>query len=294
MLHWLQEHFLPHEGNDHQPHLLRSENIQTLLIVLLITQALFLIIAFVIVPQSKQIAAVIASTLVDQTNSERHKAKVSTLTQNEQLKLSAQLKANDMAEKGYFAHDSPDGTTPWYWIKKAGYEYQYAGENLAVNFVESKDVTSAWMNSPTHKSNLLSGKYTEVGIATAIGKYKGRDAIFVVQHFGKPLQAFSIADIGLNKNSNNANNPSVANVSNVLGVSNEHVVSLWAKIMSMPRSLSLAIETAIGLIVFTALMFAIFVRVRVQHPLILANGVILVSLSAGLAFINTIISQGTI
>jgi uncharacterized protein YkwD len=294
MLHWLQEHFLPHEGNDHQPHFLRSENIQTLLIILLITQALFLIIAFVVVPQSKQVAAVIASALVEQTNTERTKAKAGALTQNEKLKLSAQLKANDMAEKGYFAHDAPDGTPPWYWIRKAGYEYQYAGENLAVNFVESKDVTSAWMNSPTHRENLLSGKYSEVGIATAIGKYKGRDAIFVVQHFGKPMQAFSLTNIGVNTRQSNGTAVPPTNVSNVLGATNEHVVSIWAKVMSMPRSLALAIEVAIGLLVFTALVLAIFVRIHVQHPLILANGVILMSLSAGLAFMNAIISQGTI
>lgn len=294
MLHWLQEHFLPHEGNDHQPHFLRSENIQTLLIILLVTQALFLLLAFVIVPQNKQVAAVIASALVEQTNTERTKVKAGVLTPNEMLRLSAQMKANDMAERGYFAHDAPDGTSPWYWIRKAGYEYQYAGENLAVNFVESKDVTSAWMNSPTHRDNLLSGKYTEVGIATALGKYKGRDAIFVVQHFGKPLQTFSLANIGFTDSRNISNVPKTTGVNNVLGASNDRVISIWAKLMSMPRSLALAIEVAIGLLVFTALLLAVFVRIRVQHPLILANGVILVSLSAGLAFINTIISQGTI
>ena len=61
------------------------------------------------------------------------------------------MKAQDMATLGYFAHVSPDGKTPWYWIEKVGYDYQYAGENLAINFSDSKDVTNAWMASPLHK-----------------------------------------------------------------------------------------------------------------------------------------------
>jgi hypothetical protein len=69
-----------------------------------------------------------------------------------------------------------------------GYKYSAAGENLAINFVESKDINDAWMRSPGHRANILNNKFTEVGIAAAQGIYRGRQTIFVVQFFGKPAK----------------------------------------------------------------------------------------------------------
>lgn len=140
---------------------------------------------------TKSLAAVLASALVSYTNDTRDERGLQTLTTSPELEVAAQMKANDMAEKGYFAHISPDGTTPWYWIQEAGYSYAHAGENLAVDFVRSKDVTNAWMNSPSHRANMVSEKYTEIGIATARGTYNGQDTVFVVQMFGTPLSATS-------------------------------------------------------------------------------------------------------
>jgi len=103
-----------------------------------------------------------------------------------------------MASKGYFAHYSPSGLSPWYWFTKAGYSYKKAGENLAVNFKDSDDVVRAWMNSPTHKANIVKEGYTEIGIGIAEGVYQGKKATFVVQLFAAPqdvqqnLFAFSI------------------------------------------------------------------------------------------------------
>jgi hypothetical protein len=142
---------------------------------------------------SDEMAAVIASVLVDLTNDDRQDEGLGTLTVNPVLVAAAQAKANDMAEKGYFAHNSPDGTTPWYWFKNAGYAYAYAGENLAVDFSDSKDVARAWMNSPTHRANVLGQNFTEIGIATAVGTYKGHTATFVVQMFGRPARSAPVA-----------------------------------------------------------------------------------------------------
>jgi len=47
-------------------------------------------------------------------------------------------------------------------------------------------VQKAWLNSPTHRSNIMNNKFTEIGIATAVGTYKGRKTTFVVQMFGTP------------------------------------------------------------------------------------------------------------
>lgn len=135
---------------------------------------------------TNQLAAVITSTLVDLANDDRASENEKALTLNDKLVAAAQAKADDMAAKGYFAHVSPDGRDSWSWFKDAGYGFSYAGENLAVNFTDSKDVEDAWMNSPTHRANILNGKFTEIGIATAEGEYHGKHAIFVVQMFGRP------------------------------------------------------------------------------------------------------------
>ncbi len=136
--------------------------------------------------KGNSLAAVYAESLVKLTNKDRDKNELGTLTVNPTLALAAQMKASDMAKNGYFAHFGPDGTAPWDWMKKAGYDYSFAGENLAVNFSDSKDVEHAWMNSPTHRANILNNRYSEIGVATAAGVYKGENVIFVVQMFGEP------------------------------------------------------------------------------------------------------------
>jgi len=132
------------------------------------------------------LSAIYASVLVNLTNQDRVRANVSELKVNALLEKAAQMKADDMASKGYFAHNTPDGKTPWYWLGEAGYKYRYAGENLAVNFIDSNEIQTAWKNSPTHWLNIINPKYTEIGIATSTGVYKGKQAIFVVQMFGSP------------------------------------------------------------------------------------------------------------
>jgi hypothetical protein len=111
------------------------------------------------------------------------------------LDESAKRKAEDMRDNQYFAHDSPDGVEPWYWFEKVGYDYVHAGENLAIYFDDSEEVVNAWMHSPLHKDNILKKEYTEIGVATVKGKYKGYDTVFVVQHFGTPSVSDSVQKI---------------------------------------------------------------------------------------------------
>lgn len=132
------------------------------------------------------LASVISGVVAMLTNEARTDEHLGTLTENELLARGAQMKAEDMAEKGYFAHVGPDGSAPWKWFTEAGYQYQYAGENLAVNFTESENVVAAWMNSPAHRANILRQEFTEIGIGIATGTHKGKKAVYVVQFFGKP------------------------------------------------------------------------------------------------------------
>lgn len=176
---------VPHEGNEYRPHALRPRGVVFLGIVALVFLGLALLTSY-IVPRSDFLAAVIPEVLIDLTNDDRLANGLGQLSYNSTLAEAAQLKANHMAENGYFSHNSPDGVTPWFWFTEAGYEFSSAGENLAVHFTDSEDVADAWMNSPGHRANILNNNFTEIGIATARGRLDGYNTVFVVQLFGRP------------------------------------------------------------------------------------------------------------
>jgi hypothetical protein len=130
---------------------------------------------------------VAVDTLINLTNEARAQNGLPALTINPLLMTSAQEKSNDMFSKNYFAHTSPDGITPWYWFKAAGYNYVYAGENLAKNFATAEALFDAWMASSTHRANILSPNYVDIGIAIAANE----SVIYVTQHFGARAAAYA-------------------------------------------------------------------------------------------------------
>src|SRR5207302_5413693 len=103
-----------------------------------------------------------AQDLLNLTNQERQKNGLAPLVMNDQLTNAAKMKAQDMFALNYWAHNSPTGTMPWDFIKKAGYDYEFAGENLARGFTSAPDIVTAWMNSPSHRENMLSPHYKDV------------------------------------------------------------------------------------------------------------------------------------
>lgn len=131
-------------------------------------------------------AAVLSGTVVSLTNEERADRDLPTLERNALLDEAAQMKAQDMAAKGYYAHVSPDGVTPMHWVEKAGYKYLIIGENLVVNRKDAEQVVDAFMGSPGHRANILRSDFTEIGVGVANGTYKGKDATFAVQIFAAP------------------------------------------------------------------------------------------------------------
>jgi hypothetical protein len=183
---WFKKYFIPHEHNNHHPHFLRHESMLFMFLLIIIVEVGFLAQVFLVFDKTKFLAAVLPGVLTQLTNQEREAYDAPELKVNELLTRAAEMKAQDMAEKGYFAHTSPEGRTPWYWLGQVGYKYSTAGENLAVNFYDSEDVDQAWMNSPTHKANIIKKEYTEIGIGVARGTYQGQSTIFVAQFFGKP------------------------------------------------------------------------------------------------------------
>lgn len=129
--------------------------------------------------------------VLDQTNLERKNAGLEALTYNPTLAASAKSKAEDMFKNDYWAHNSPQGKTPWTFFDASGYKYSVAGENLAKDFYDTDSLIKAWMNSPTHKANIIHPKYKEIGIAVVNGTLGGVKTTLVVQHFGTPLIAQS-------------------------------------------------------------------------------------------------------
>ncbi len=97
------------------------------------------------------------------SNQYRRDAGLPDYTMNEQLTRSAQAKADDMASKLYFAHESPEGRTPWSFFDDVQYIYKSAGENLALTNESPQSVVDGWYNSPSHRANLLNTSFTEVG-----------------------------------------------------------------------------------------------------------------------------------
>ncbi|MBI5765803.1 CAP domain-containing protein [Candidatus Falkowbacteria bacterium] len=125
-----------------------------------------------------------ARELIGLTNQYRQEHGLSALSPNARLAQAAVNKARDLLAKQYFNHTSPEGKNFSDWIKEVNYQYFYVGENLAIDFDNNQEVFEAWLNSPTHKDNIVKPQYSEIGLAALKGKYKNRPTTMVVQLFG--------------------------------------------------------------------------------------------------------------
>lgn len=125
--------------------------------------------------------------VIIETNIVRVKNKLSDLTENKLLNLSAEKKLKDILAKQYFEHVSPEGVGIENLSNEVGYEYILIGENLAMgSFKNDKDLVDAWMGSFGHRKNILKPSYTEIGVAVARGVFGGENVWVAVQHFGTP------------------------------------------------------------------------------------------------------------
>lgn len=125
--------------------------------------------------------------IVELTNHVRENGKVRPLKVSYKLMAAAQKKADDILNKQYFSHTTPDGKTPWSFVNAEKYYFLYAGENLAMQYDSAERVVESWFASSAHRENLLSKRFTEIGVATARGEYQGEQTTVVVQMFGRPF-----------------------------------------------------------------------------------------------------------
>jgi hypothetical protein len=173
------------------------------------TLAILLSVAIVSIPLSFAWASPISrSAVVKLTNNERVKVGASALKTNYNLTVAAQNKADDMLKNSYFEHYH-NGKSPWDWMHEAGYNFSSAGENLAIDFDDAETLVTAWMNSPTHRQNLMNPNFSEIGVGIAQGTFGDHQTTIVVQMFGKP-----VANINLTNVNNTNQQVAGANVSN--------------------------------------------------------------------------------
>lgn len=321
----LKNHFIPSHHNEYRPHLLRRSWLIVFLGIILAAEGF--LVAVLIGRQAGEdfLAAVLQSELIALTNEERAQQSLGILTENTLLTQAAFAKARDMAAKEYFAHQGPDGKMPWLWIQEAGYAYQSAGENLAVRFVDSEDVVEAWMNSPSHRANIVKENYTEIGMGIAEGRYKGAPATYVVEFFARPQVAVTEpvpAPVELAEDTpvieeevaiveepapvesvpENEPTPSVAVVSPVVAAAEtsapasiassqghslmQTIERIFARILTEPRATTAWILGGMATLLVVLLALSFFVHVQVQHGRMLLGGAMVGLFALGLLALN--------
>lgn len=100
---------------------------------------------------------------IDLVNHYREQNGLEFLKPLTELQEIARLKAEDIITHEYFSHTSPNLGTPFEMLKQNGVKYKIAGENLAGNTTPERAV-EAWINSPSHRENMLEEKFQYMGI----------------------------------------------------------------------------------------------------------------------------------
>ena len=250
-LHW-HHFFVPHERNNHRAILLQPSFIGVFIALYLLNQSLIKSLTIAkpgILGYSSEITS---QKVYEETNAERLKLKLSPLHYNPVLSNSATKKGEDMFKNNYWAHNSPTGTTPWDFFKAEGYEYSIAGENLAKDFYDTDTMIKAWMNSPTHRDNIVNSKYQEIGIGVVSGILNGVKTTIVIQHFGTPINPLDITtntpqEQQFLADQNNSNQKVLADTSTTQLVSPLDVSKVVGSIMFLLILVTLVIDGVITL-----------------------------------------------
>ncbi len=181
----LRDFLIPCQENDFKPRILETQFF-FILLGLLIGLKILTLVSFWGNFGATIFNEVSQGDIYALTNDARTANGVGKLQVSSKLEAAAQLKLADMFQGNYFAHISPVGINPWHWFDKANYNYKVAGENLAMSFMSSNDVMNAWLNSESHRKNLLLNDFQEIGIAVGSGIINGQQTTVVIQEFGAP------------------------------------------------------------------------------------------------------------
>lgn len=112
-----------------------------------------------------------ASQMVESINNVRAEAGRPPLTEHGTLREVAVERSEDMAERQYFSHTTPEGVDVFVLLDQRGVGYRIAGENLAWNTGQSAESAAiamrAFLASPPHRANLLRAEFSQVGVGVA-------------------------------------------------------------------------------------------------------------------------------
>ena len=120
--------------------------------------------------------------LLNLINAERSKAGVSPLSFDMTLLKISRLKAKDLVDNNYFAHQSPTYGSPFDMMKQFGVSFKSAGENIAGNS-SIENAVQAWMNSEGHRKNILNPSFNFTGVGIVNSPKYGY--VFVQQFIGR-------------------------------------------------------------------------------------------------------------
>ena len=182
---------VPHRNNHYRPHLVRRYGILAVLGVMIGLQFGYNFTQTGSV--LGRVTTVTPAALLASTNDARASQSLPALRIDARLSEAAANKARDMLARGYWSHDAPDGTEPWVWLDEAGYSYNRAGENLARSFSSAQATVTAWMDSPSHRDNILNTAYSDVGFAAIDGEMDGKATTIIVAFYGEAASPAQVA-----------------------------------------------------------------------------------------------------
>lgn len=281
----LKDIVFPHSGNNYKPLALTTGGIACALSAIVLVQSVYVLGSHLVRSNPHFLASVLPSVVTQLTNEDRRVNGLALVETDTLLTRAAQMKAQDMAEKGYFAHIAPDGKTPWYWLDRVQYPYSYAGENLAIDFVDSQDVEDAWMASPTHRANIVKREYMHIGVGVARGMYEGVETTFVVQFFATPRKGAALPA--------EATVATAAPGARVLGAYTTPLdtisfVDFLARLAASPMHTTAYILAGLAGLFALLLIIAIVVHVRMQYIEVIAGGLLVVIVALGMIAWNAL------
>ena len=164
---------------------LKNKKTYNLLYLRLVGSLLGILIGIFLLPQIAYFSNITPEKLIELTNKERLDTGLNPLTANQLLTQAAYQKGQAILKEQVFQHNINEKKFSD-WIKETGYKYSYVGENLAIDFMTSEGAIEAWLDSESHRNNLLNPYYQEIGIAVLTGQFNGQDTTIITQIFGSP------------------------------------------------------------------------------------------------------------
>lgn len=290
----IHHYFIPHKQNGFRPHILRTHSLSIFSLAVILTKVILTAFLFWSYSSPAAFAAITSHELIEFANQSRIENGIAPVTENYILDRAAMQKARDMLDRDYFNHEDPDGNAPWHWLKDNGYIYSYAGENLAMDFIKSEGVHNAWMNSESHRANILNSNYQEIGIGVLQGELDGEKTTVLVQFFGTTFASreSEITGLATPAEIGTPTYTEIAASGTQPQLQGEQVV---ATIKEAPQDdflnqlifYSKKFYWIILSVLVLSLLINILVRIKVQHKPVIVQTIIVLILIAGIISIQT-------